>query len=117
MSAARRMEHLTGLAHARGLWSLRSGPMNRNSGIGLTSFGVVLVVVGGILRFATSVHTSGFNIHKIGDILLLVGILVVILSVFIIAMGARSRSTTRTEFRETPSGQQRTEQRDDWGAP
>ena len=42
--------------------------MNRSSGIGLTSFGMVLVVVGAILRFATSVHTSGFNIHKIGDI-------------------------------------------------
>jgi uncharacterized membrane protein YidH (DUF202 family) len=91
--------------------------MNRNSGIGLTSFGIVMVVVGAILRFATSVHTSGFNIHKVGDILLLVGILLVILSVGIIAMGARSRSTTRTEVRDTPSGQQRTEQRNDWGAP
>jgi uncharacterized membrane protein YidH (DUF202 family) len=90
--------------------------MNRNSGIGLTSFGVVMVVVGAILRFATTVHTSGFNIHKVGDILLLVGILLVILSVAIIMMGARSRSTTRTEFRDTPTGQQRTDQRDDWGA-
>jgi uncharacterized membrane protein len=91
--------------------------MNRNSGIGLTAFGIVLVIVGAILRFATTVHTSGFNIHKIGDILLLVGILLVILSIIIFAMGNRSRSTTRTEFRETPSGRQRTEQRDDWGTP
>jgi uncharacterized membrane protein YidH (DUF202 family) len=96
---------------------LHSGAMNRNPGIGLTSFGIVLVVVGAILRFAVSVHTSGFNIHKVGDILLLAGILLVILSVLVIVMGARSRSTTRTEVRETPSGQQRTEQRDDWGAP
>jgi uncharacterized membrane protein YidH (DUF202 family) len=91
--------------------------MNRNSGIGFTSFGFVLVVVGAILRFATSVHTSGFNIHKIGDILLLVGIIVVILGIIIIVMGARSRSTTRTDIRETPSGQERTERRDDWGSP
>jgi uncharacterized membrane protein YidH (DUF202 family) len=52
--------------------------MNRNSGIGLTAFGIVLVAIGAILKFAVSVHTSGFNIHKVGDILLLVGILLVI---------------------------------------
>lgn len=91
--------------------------MNRNSGIGLTTFGFVLVVIGAILRFAVTVHTSGFNIHKVGDILLLVGVLLVIVSLAVIAMGARSRSTTRTEVRETPSGQQRTEHRDDWGSP
>lgn len=91
--------------------------MNRNSGIGLTAFGIVLLVIGAILKFAVTVHTSGFNIHKVGDILLLVGVLLVILSLAIIAMGAKSRSTTRTEVRQTPSGQQRTEQRDDWGAP
>ena len=91
--------------------------MNRNSGIGLMSFGFVLVVVGAILRFAVSVHTSGFNIHKVGDILLLVGIILVIVSIAVIALGARTRSTTRTEVRDTPSGQQRTERRDDWGAP
>jgi uncharacterized membrane protein YidH (DUF202 family) len=91
--------------------------MNRNSGIGLTSFGIVMVVVGAILKFAVSVHTSGFNIHKVGDILLLVGVLLVILSIAIMAMGARSRTTTRTDVRETPSGEQRTERRDDWGTP
>jgi uncharacterized membrane protein YidH (DUF202 family) len=91
--------------------------MNRNSGIGLTSFGIVLVVIGGILRFAVSIHTSGFNIHKVGDILLLVGVLLVILSVFFIVMGSRRRSTTTTDVRDTPAGRQRTEQRDDWGTP
>jgi uncharacterized membrane protein YidH (DUF202 family) len=89
--------------------------MNRNSGIGLTAFGAVLVIVGAILRFATTVTTSGFNVHKIGDILLVVGILLVAISIFMITMGSRSRSTTRTEVRDTPAGQQRTQQRDDWG--
>jgi hypothetical protein len=37
------------------------------------------------------------------------------LSLIILALGGRSRSTMRTDVRETPSGQQRTEQRDDWG--
>ncbi len=91
--------------------------MTRSSGIGLTVFGIVLLVIGAILRFATSVQTSGFNIHKIGDILLLAGIIAVILSIFLIVMGARSRSRTRTEVRQTPSGHERTEERDDWGAP
>jgi protein-S-isoprenylcysteine O-methyltransferase Ste14 len=91
--------------------------MNRNSGIDLASFGIVAVVVGAILRFAVTVHTSGFNIHKVGDILIFAGIVLVLLSILVIVMGARSRSTTRTEVRETPSGQQRTEQRNDWGTP
>jgi uncharacterized membrane protein YidH (DUF202 family) len=91
--------------------------MNRTSGIGLTGFGVVLVVIGAILRFAVTVHTSGFNVHKIGDILLLVGIVLVIVSLAIIAMGSRTRTTTRTDVRATPDGQQRVEQRDDWGGP
>ena len=82
----------------------------------MMSFGIVLVVVGAIMRFAVTVHTSGFNIHKAGDILLLVGILLLVLSVLFLVMGSRRRSTTRTDIRETPAGQQRTEQRDDWGA-
>jgi uncharacterized membrane protein YidH (DUF202 family) len=88
--------------------------MNRSSGIGLIVFSVVLVVVGAIMRFAVSAKTSGFSIHKAGVILLLVGIGVFVLSLGIIALGDRSRSTTRTDVRETPSGQERTEKRDDW---
>jgi uncharacterized membrane protein YvlD (DUF360 family) len=57
------------------------------------SFGIVLVVVGAILRLATSVHSSGFNIHKVGDVLLLVGVLLVLVSL-LIAAAARRRSST-----------------------
>jgi Domain of unknown function (DUF6458) len=88
--------------------------MNRSPGIGLMALGIVLVVVGAIMRFAVSAHTSGFDIHKAGVILLLVGIGVFVVSLLILALGGRSRSTTRTELRETPSGQERTEQKDDW---
>jgi len=92
--------------------------MYRSSGVGLTVFGIVLVVVGAILRFATSVQTSGFNIHKIGDIFFVVGIVLVILSVVFIAMGNRSRTTTRTNVRAAPyGGQERVEEREDWGGP
>ena len=83
--------------------------------MGLMAFGLVLVVVGAIMRFAVSVHTSGFNIHKAGVILLFVGIGIFVVSLLIFAFGGKTRSTTRTDVRETPSGQERTEQRDDWG--
>ena len=78
------------------------------------AFGIVLVVVGAIMRYAVSAKTSGFDIHKTGVILLLVGIGVFIISLIVLALGNRSRSTTRTDVRETPSGQERTEQRDDY---
>jgi hypothetical protein len=39
------------------------------------------------------------------------------LSVALIVMRNRTRSTIQTEVRQTPVGQQRTEQRDDWGTP
>ena len=44
--------------------------------------GIVLVVVGAIMRFAISVHTKGFNIHTIGLILMLVGIVGLMASLF-----------------------------------
>jgi uncharacterized membrane protein YidH (DUF202 family) len=88
--------------------------MNRSSGIGLMAFGIVLVVVGAIMRFAVSAKTSGFDIRKTGVILLLVGIGVFVISLVLLALGNRSRTTTRTDVRETPSGQERTEQTDDF---
>jgi len=47
--------------------------MNRNSGIGLTSFGIVLVVVGAILRFRCLSAYFWIHIHKVGDILFWLG--------------------------------------------
>lgn len=91
--------------------------MNRNSGIGLLVFGIVLVIIGAIMKFAVSAHVRGFNIHTAGLILLWVGIGISIVSLIIIVLGGRSRSTTRTDVRETPSGQERTEQQDDWRTP
>ena len=91
--------------------------MNRNSGIGVLVFGIVLVVVGAIMKFAVTAHVSGFNINTAGVILLWVGIGICVVSLLIIVLGGRSRSTTRTDVRETPSGQERTEQQDDWRTP
>jgi len=92
--------------------------MERSSGIGLMGFGIVLVVVGAVMRFAISAHSSGFNIHTAGVILLWVGIAIFVLSLLILALGGRSRSTTRTDVHETPSGEERIEQqKDDYSTP
>jgi uncharacterized membrane protein YidH (DUF202 family) len=88
--------------------------MNRGAGMGLMVFGIVLVVVGAIMRYAVTAKASGFDVNQAGIILLLVGIGVFIISVLMLAFGGKSRSTTRTDVRETPAGQERTEQRDDW---
>ena len=89
---------------------------SRTSGGGLLGLSVLLVVVGAILRFAVTVTTSGFNVHKVGDILLLVGIILAVLSVALIVMGSRRRVTTRTDIRGTPAGEQRVQERQDWGS-
>lgn len=88
---------------------------SRTTGGGLLGLAVVLVVVGAILRFAVTVTTSGFNIHKVGDILLVVGIILAILCIVLLVMSTRRRSTSRTDIRETPTGEQRVHERQDWG--
>ena len=80
-------------------------------------FGIVLVVVGAMMKFAVTAHAHGFKVHEAGLILLLVGIAIFILSLVLLVLGGMSRSTMRTDVRETPAGQQRTERHDDWGTP
>jgi hypothetical protein len=46
-----------------------------------TGTSIVLIAVGAILRFAVSVTTTGFNIHTIGVILMVVGIVGLCLSI------------------------------------
>ena len=46
-----------------------------------TGTSIVLIAVGAILRFAVSVTTSGFNIHTIGVILMIVGVVGLCLSI------------------------------------
>jgi len=42
---------------------------------------IVLIAVGAILRFAVSVTTTGFNLHTIGLILMIAGVLALVLSI------------------------------------
>jgi hypothetical protein len=48
-------------------------------GVGTSLF---LIAVGAVLRFAVSVTTSGFNIHTIGVILMIVGAVGLVISLF-----------------------------------
>jgi len=43
---------------------------------------LVLIAIGAILRFAVTVATSGFNIHTIGVILMIIGVVGLIISLF-----------------------------------
>jgi len=60
---------------------------------------LLLIAVGAILRFAVqTASTHGFNVHTMGDILMLIGILGLLLWLFIWGPGAglwRSTATTR----------------------
>jgi hypothetical protein len=91
--------------------------MNRGTGTGLIAFGVVLGVVGAIMALAITVHTHGFNINTAGWILLIVGIVVLLIGIVIAAAGSRRSSTTVENVQNTPAGQERVEERKDWGAP
>ena len=91
--------------------------MNRSTGTGLMVFSIILAVVGAILAFAVTVTAKGFNINTIGMILLIVGILGFLVSLFVVFAPASRRSTLQEDVRSVPGGQQRTvEQRDNFGA-
>jgi hypothetical protein len=53
---------------------------------------LLLIAVGAILRFAVNVTTSGFNIHTIGVILMIVGGVGFILSLLWMTMWADRRN-------------------------
>ena len=42
---------------------------------------IVLIAAGAVLRYAVSVHTSGFNLHTIGLILMIVGAVGLVVSI------------------------------------
>ena len=81
--------------------------MSRGAGTGLIGLGIVLVVIGAILKFAVTVTTSGFNVHAVGVILLIVGICTVVIGGVIFALGTNRRTTTRESVQYTPGGSER----------
>jgi hypothetical protein len=63
------------------------------SGGGLVA-SIVVFAVGAILRFAVTVTTTSFNVHTIGIILMIVGVVGAVLSLIAIAMANTGRRRT-----------------------
>ncbi len=68
---------------------------------------LLLIAVGAILRFAVSVTTTGFNIHTIGVILMIVGVVGLVISLFFWSSwgGVGARRGYSRERRVTSDGQ------------
>jgi hypothetical protein len=52
---------------------------------------ILLIAVGAIMRFAVTVHSSGFNINTAGTILMVVGVVGLLISVLWMTMWADRR--------------------------
>jgi Domain of unknown function (DUF6458) len=64
---------------------------------------LLLIAIGAILRFAVTVSTSGFNIHTVGVILMIVGAVGFILSLLYMTMwDRRERVAGRVVTYEDP---------------
>ncbi len=50
---------------------------------------ILLIVVGAILRFAVHVHTKGFNLHTVGLILMIAGVVGLIIATWQWAVWSR----------------------------
>jgi len=61
---------------------------------------ILLIAVGAILRFAINVSTSGFSLHTVGVILMVVGAIGLLISLLFGSMIADRRTSTVTRERE-----------------
>jgi hypothetical protein len=71
---------------------------------------LLLIAVGAILRFAVTVTTHGFNVHTVGIILLIVGIVGLLISVLWMTVWAdrqRRVAVTPATRREVPVSDER----------
>ena len=66
-----------------------------------TGTSILLIAVGAILRFAVTATVSGVKLHTVGTILMVVGIVGLVLSLFVLASW-RERRGTRVVVPEEP---------------
>jgi hypothetical protein len=66
---------------------------------------LLLIAIGAVLRFAITVSTHGFNIHTIGVILMIVGAIGLVISLFWLTVW-RDRRTAGPRYveRDVPPG-------------
>jgi hypothetical protein len=93
----------------------KESQMSRGTGTGLLGFGIVLMIVGALMRYAVTVTTDGFSINTAGIILLFAGVAVFVIGLTLILMGSQRRSMSQSSVQETPTGEVRTEERIDSG--
>lgn len=89
--------------------------MNRGTGTGFLGLGIVLLIVGAIMRYAVTATTDGFSINTAGVILLWAGLVAFILGITFIVAGSQRRSVSQSSIQQTPTGAVRTEERIDSG--
>ena len=58
--------------------------------------GIVLVVIGAILAFALNVQVDWIDLHLVGYILMIAGLIGIILGIVLMSRRRRSVATTRT---------------------
>ena len=91
--------------------------MSRGTGSGLLGFGIVLVVVGAIMRWAVTVNPDGFDVVTAGGILLVVGLVAALAGLLLLILGGRRSITEREQIMETPHGRERTVEQEGWSNP
>ena len=67
--------------------------MQRTTGTGFIGFGLVLIVVGAILKFAVTADANGFDIEAAGLIAIWVGVVSLLIGILLVVMGGRRHST------------------------
>jgi membrane-bound ClpP family serine protease len=88
--------------------------MNRSAGTGFIGFGIVLVVIGAIMRFAVTATTQGFNIHTAGMIALWVGVVSFFVGLLMFVLGSHNKTTTRDSVVQTQAGAERVQESENW---
>lgn len=88
--------------------------MQRTTGTGFIAFGLVLVVAGAIMRYAVEASTDGFDMQSAGLIALWAGIGAIVIGLLLVIIGSRSHSSIHQDVVDTPTGQRRVEERDDF---
>lgn len=82
---------------------------------------IVVFAIGAILKFATNVHSSSFNIQTIGVILMIVGAVGFVISLFFWGswggFGGSSRYRRRTVYQDYPEDRTMVDPRYQGGRP
>ena len=69
--------------------------MQRTTGTGFIGFGLVLIVVGAILKFAVTADANGFDIEAAGLIAIWVGVVSLLLGILLVVLGGRATDRAR----------------------